>query len=93
MPRRFPPPWTIEDNGVCFIEALQAEASHLLAFWHFSDHFGNDRFQLWARLIRQVVRIRKSTGGYRRRFRLVACKIDLLIKPSLLSRQQRCDVF
>ena len=62
-PRRFPPSWTIEDNGVSF------------------------------QLIRQVVEIRKSTGGYRRGFCLVAWKIDLLIKPSLLSRQQRCDVF
>jgi hypothetical protein len=75
-----PLPAALDDRGQRrVIEAFQAKAKHLLAFWPFSVQ-NNDRFHRW------------TSGRHRSSFRLVAWKIDFFIKPSLLSRLQRCDV-
>ena len=36
--RRFPPPWTIDDNGSCFI--VKDEDGHALAYAYYEDEPG-----------------------------------------------------
>ena len=36
--RRFPPPWTIDDNGSCFI--VKDDDGHALAYAHYEDEPG-----------------------------------------------------
>ena len=36
--RRFPPPWTIDDNGACFI--VKDQAGHALAYVYFEAEPG-----------------------------------------------------
>jgi hypothetical protein len=39
-PRRFPPPWTVEDNGACFI--AKDRNGHALAYVYYEEEPADD---------------------------------------------------